>query len=105
MAQATNSLPQSTPDTFQPVSASAVHILARLAAKNAVKQQMRDAGIRLTLVLPAEINAKAHKYLSAHPELYQQALERARRMGLFEKPKRQRKSAVLVAPDLNERNS
>jgi|SRR6516165_7525511 hypothetical protein len=103
MVQATNSLPQSTPDTFQPVSASAVHILARLAAKNAVKQQMRDAGIRLTLVLPAEINAKAHKYLSAHPELYQQALERARRMGLFEKPKRQRKSAVLVTLRVNDR--
>jgi len=34
---ASNSLPQSTLDTFRPVSASAVHVLARLAARRAVK--------------------------------------------------------------------
>jgi hypothetical protein len=61
MAQATNSLSQST---FQPISASAVHMLARLAAKKAVKEQMRAEGRRMTLVLPAEINAKANEYLA-----------------------------------------
>jgi hypothetical protein len=47
MAQATNSLPQSTLDTFQPISAQAVFILARLAAKKAVKEQLRGEGRRI----------------------------------------------------------
>ena len=95
---ANNSLVQSTLDTFQPISAQAVFILARLAAKKAVKEKMRDEGRRLTLVYPAEITAKAAEYLSAHPELFVEARERARRMGMFEKS--QRKSAV---PLLNDR--
>jgi hypothetical protein len=80
---ATNSLPQSTLDTFQPVSASAVHVLARLAAKK---------GVRVSLVKPAEINIRANEYLRQHPELYQEALVRAQLMGCFEKPKRRRRS-------------
>ena len=85
---ANHSLPQSTLDTFQPVSASAVHALARLAAKRIVTQQLRDAGIRVSLVRPAEISAKANEYLANHPELYRVALERAKRMtaeGVFGK--------------------
>ena len=70
--------------------ASAVHVLARLAARNAVKQQMRDAGVRVTLVPPAEINANANEYLALHQELYDEARERAHRLGMFEKPKRRR---------------
>ena len=88
MAQATNSLPQSTFDTFQPISASAVHVLARLAARKAVQEQLRSEGVRVTLVKPAEISAKAQSYLSQHPELYREALERAQRLSMFEKPKR-----------------
>jgi hypothetical protein len=49
-------------DTFQPISAS--HVLARLAAKKAVKEQMRAEGRRVTLVLPAEIAHKANKFLA-----------------------------------------
>jgi hypothetical protein len=93
------SLPQSTLDTFQPISASADHILARPAARNAVKEQLRAQGVRVTLVQPREINAKAQVYLQMHPELYRDALERAKRMGMYEKLKRRRKSAVLVTPD------
>jgi hypothetical protein len=55
MAEATNSLPQST---FQPVSASAVHVLARMAARRAVQEQLRADGVRVSLVKPAEITAK-----------------------------------------------
>jgi hypothetical protein len=104
MAQATNSLPQSTLDTFQPISASAVHVLARMAARRAVQEELRCQGVRVSLVKPAEISAKAQVYLADHPELYREALERARRMGMYEKPRR-RLSRVLVTPDLTEHNS
>jgi hypothetical protein len=76
------SLPQSTLDTFQPISASAVHVLARLAARKAVQEELRSQGVRVTLVKPAEISAKAQSYLADHPELYREALERAQRLGL-----------------------
>jgi hypothetical protein len=59
-------------DTFQPISASAVHVLARLAARKAVKEQLRADGVRVTLVGPAEISARAQAYLTDHPELYRQ---------------------------------
>jgi hypothetical protein len=39
---ANHSLPQSTLDTFQPISASAVHVLARMAARRAVQEQLRS---------------------------------------------------------------
>ena len=53
-------------------------------AKNAVKEQLRDQGVRVTLVPIREITEKAQRYLADHPELYQQALERARQMGYVE---------------------
>src|SRR5215471_12391544 len=59
----------------------AVMMFARLAAKRAVQDQLRAQGVRVTLVLPAEIMRQAREYLDTHPELYQQALERAQRMG------------------------
>jgi hypothetical protein len=73
-------------------------VLARLAARNAVKEQLRADGVRVSLVRPCEINIKATAYLASHPELMDEARERARRLGMFEKPKRRRKSAVLVTP-------
>jgi hypothetical protein len=77
-------------ETFQPISASAVHVLARLAARKAVQEELRAQGVRVSLVKPAEISAKAHAYLQSHPELYREALERAQRLGMYEKPKRRR---------------
>jgi hypothetical protein len=88
IVMATNSLPQSTLDTFQPISATAVHVLARMAAPRAITEELRAQGVRVTLVKPAEISAKGQVYLSQHPELYREALERAQRMGMYEKPKR-----------------
>ena len=85
---ANSSLSQSTLDTFQPISASAVHILARLAAKKAVQEQLRSEGVRVSLVKPAEISVRTNEYLSQHPELYRAALERAQRLGMLEKPRR-----------------
>ena len=93
---ANSSLPQSTLGTFQPISASAVHILARLAARKAVQEQLRSQGVRVSLVKPADISAKAQVYLSQHPELYRAALERAQRLGMYEKPRRWRASRSVA---------
>jgi len=59
-------------NAFSPIFISAVKVLARLAAKRAVQQQLRDQGVRVTTY--------PHEYLSNHPELYVAALERAKRM-------------------------
>jgi hypothetical protein len=50
MAQATNSLPH-TPEPFQPIAMSAIYVLARLAAKKVVKEQLR-AGPTINSRLP-----------------------------------------------------
>ena len=61
----------------------AINVLARLAARNAVKEQLRADGVRVTLVPPREIAEKAGAYLAANPHLYEEALQRALRMGLI----------------------
>lgn len=66
----------------------AVMVLARLAAKRAVQGKLREQGVRVTLVPPAEIMRQAGEYLANHPELYVAAHERANRMiaeGVFGK--------------------
>jgi hypothetical protein len=68
---------------FKPIGASAVSVLARLAARNIIKEQLRDQGVRVTLVPIREITERAQQYLADHPELYAQALERARQMGMI----------------------
>ena len=90
MPRAFNSL-SSRKHSFKLVGTHAVNVLARLAAKTAVKEQMRGEGIRMTLVPPREITERAQQYLAEHPELYQQALERAKQMGWIKEP--------LVTPD------
>jgi hypothetical protein len=82
---------------FKLVGTHAINVLARLAAKNAIKEQMRGEGTRLTLVPPRVIAEKAQRYLEQHPELYQQAFERAKQMGWIKQP--------LVTPDRAEHNS
>ena len=75
-------------NSLSPIGISAVKVLARLAAKRAVQAKLRDQGVRVTTYPYAELVRQAHEYLAAHPELYQQALERARRMtaeGVFGK--------------------
>ena len=69
--------------SFSHIGNHAINVLARLAAKKAVQEQLRADGVRVTLVKPAEISAKAQVYLADHPELYQEALERALRVGLI----------------------
>jgi hypothetical protein len=67
---------------------SAVKVLARLAAKRAVQDNLRAQGVRVSLFPHAELMKQAGEYLASHPELYQLALERAQRMtaeGVFGK--------------------
>jgi hypothetical protein len=78
---------------FKPIGTSGVKVLARLAARNAIKQQLRDEGIRVSLVPAREIEEKAREYLANHPELYAQARERAERMGWIDPP------GILSTPD------
>jgi len=59
----------------------AVMVLALMRAKKAVQDQLRAQGVRVFRVPPAEVMRQAREYLDTHPELYQQALERAKRMG------------------------
>jgi len=44
----------------------AVMVLARQAAKKAVKERPRSQGVRVTLVLPKDINVLANDYLAEH---------------------------------------
>ena len=90
-------------DTFQPIGAVALNVVAkrrkrqlfqsakhaisffaRSAARNAVKQQLRDNGARLSLVPIRVIAEQAEVYLAQHPELYRVALERAKQLGFVE---------------------
>jgi hypothetical protein len=69
--------------SFSHIGNHAINVLARLAAKNAVKEKLRGDGVRLTLVPPREITEQAQRYLADHPELYREAQLRAQRMGLI----------------------
>ena len=73
----------------------AINYCARSIAQSAVKQQLRDQGIRVSLVPTCEIEERAREYLANHPELYVQARERAVRMGWVD----EQLSGVLVTPD------
>ena len=75
-------------NSLSPIGISAVKVLARLAAKKAVQAKLRDQGVRVTTYPYAELMRQAAEYLDNHPELYQQALERAKLMtarGVFGK--------------------
>jgi hypothetical protein len=59
----------------------AINFLARSAARNHVRQQLRDQGVRVSLVPTHQIHEQAQQYLANHPELFEQALVRAKLMG------------------------
>ena len=74
--------------SFSHIGNHAINVLARLAAKKAVQEELCAQGVRVTLVKPADVSAKAQAYLQSHPELYREALERPQRSSMFEKSKR-----------------
>ena len=51
--------------SFSHIGNHAINVLAPLATKKAVQEQLRADGVRITLVRLAEISAKAH-YRSPH---------------------------------------
>jgi hypothetical protein len=71
--------------SFKPIGAHAIGVLARLAARNAIKQELRDQAIHPSSV---DIAERAKAYLEANPQLYEEALQRAWRMGLIEQVER-----------------
>jgi hypothetical protein len=73
----------------------AINFMARSIACNAIRQQLKDQGVRVSLVPTCEIEEKARVYLANHPELHVQARERARKMGWVD----EQLSGVLVTPD------
>jgi len=77
---AENSLPLNPTTTFTHISVHMVHILARMMAKRAVTQELRDQGVRLTLVPPREINERATTYLRNYVEVWKEALAQAHRL-------------------------
>jgi hypothetical protein len=56
------------------------HVLARLMAKSAIDQELRSQCVRVTLVPPREIKERATAYLATHPEVWTEAVERARQI-------------------------
>ena len=86
-------------DTFQPIGAVAVNVVARRRkalfksanhainhcarsiARNVIKEQLRDEGRRMSLVPNREIADRAEVYLAQHPELFREAVERAKQLG------------------------
>jgi hypothetical protein len=77
--------------SFSHIGIGAINVLARLAARKAVQDELRSQGVRVTLVRPADIAEKAKAYLEANPHLYVEARQRAVRMGWIEPP--------MVTPD------
>jgi len=101
MAQAIN-IPLNPDFTFKHISVHCVHVLARLAAKRAVQEELRAQGVRVTLVKPAVISERATAYLRDHPELWKEALQRAHLIDEMEGAKKARRRKIkepMVTPD------
>jgi len=69
--------------SFSHIGTHAINVLARLAAKNAVKEELKAQNFRVSLVPPSEIAQKTKAYLDANPHLYEEAYSRAWKMGLI----------------------
>ena len=67
-----------------------MHLLARLAAKRAVQEQLRAEGVRISLVPPREVQERATAYLRDHPEVWREALARAHLIDEMEGQKKAR---------------
>ena len=71
------SLPLNPTLTFRHVPVHIIHRLARLMAREAIKEQLRNEGFRARYALPWEIIERATEYLAQHPEVCREALTRA----------------------------
>jgi hypothetical protein len=80
-------------NSFSHIGNHAINVLARLAAKKHVQEELRAQGVRVTLVKPAVIAEQAKAYLDANPHLYREAYSRALQLGLI------KQHPPLVTPD------
>jgi hypothetical protein len=78
-----------------------VHVAARAIAKKAILQELREAGVRITLTPPRVINAKAATYIATHPEIWPLAAERARKIEEMEEARKAARRArnLIIAKD------
>ena len=74
--------------------------LARRLARKEVEAQLRGQGVRLTLVPPREINAKAREYLAQHLELYREAVRIVAQHPEW-RPKRKHRRSVSLSDHAN----
>src|SRR6516164_4623302 len=84
LTHAKEAIPMARAKSLFPSGTPVVKILARSAARRAVQQELRGQGVRVSHVKYAEIVSRANAYLSDHPELYAEALERAQHLGMIE---------------------
>src|SRR6516164_9365854 len=85
--------------TFKHISVHMIHILARLQAKRLVQEQLRNEGVRVTLVPPRVIAEKATALLASQPEIWREAITRAHLIDAAEgrrKEKRKLRSEQLA---------
>jgi|SRR6516225_9579277 hypothetical protein len=73
-------------NSFSHIGHHAINVLARLEARKAVKEQMRQQGVKF--YKHAELLRQASESLAQHPELYELALARAWQMGMVEHTER-----------------
>ena len=72
----------------------AVMILARYEARQIIKRQLYDQGVKLQSVESREISIAANRYVDQHPEVIALATERYHdfvKRGLLKAPKERRK--------------
>ena len=98
---ATNRLPLNPELTFKHIGVHAIRVLARIAAKKAVQEQLRADGVMVQYVKPSEINERVTTYLSQHPEVWKEALAMAHRIddaeGQRKEKRKLRRDGALAA--------
>ena len=68
---------------------AAIKVLAKLAARSAVKDELRSQGLRLSRLKASDIERLATEYLADHPELHFAAFE-TRLQNRSDRPRRPR---------------
>ena len=88
---------------FKHISVHVIWILARLMAKDRVKEQLRNEGVNAQFVLPRVINERATVYLRDHPEVFREAINCAHRIDYKEGRRKER--LRLGREELRQRRS
>jgi hypothetical protein len=65
-------------NSFSHIGAACVRVLARQAAINLVKDELKRQGLRVHSVAMRDIHIAVDDYLAAHPELIPATVERVR---------------------------